>query len=193
MADAIESFKQRLRAIAGDERPTVEHGDLTPAAVLVPFVFRGGSPLVIFTRRTMTVAKHKGQISFPGGVTEPDDDGPADTALRESCEEIGLDPGQVEVLGLLDDQITTTGFAVTPVIGVVSAAAELAPDPAEVEELFEVPVEVLLDPARHDVEIIEHQGVRFRNHRYFVDDGHVIWGATGRIVAALIAALEEVE
>jgi len=191
MEDAVESFKHRVRRIVGGDRVAIRRADLTPAAVLVPFVFRDGRPRVIFTKRTMNVAKHKGQISFPGGMVEPGDDGPAATALRESREEIGLDPSFVEVVGALDDHITTTGFAVTPVVGFVSPEAVLSPDPVEVDEVFEVAFERLMDPTHHDVEILEHRGVRFRNHRYFVDGGRVIWGATGRIVAALVAALGE--
>jgi 8-oxo-dGTP pyrophosphatase MutT (NUDIX family) len=192
MSDPIESFKQKVRRVVAGDRATIDRDDLTPAAVLVPFVFRDDEPRVIFTKRTMNVAKHKGQISFPGGMAEPDDGDPTATALRESHEEIGLDPSMVEVIGALDDHITTTGFAVTPVVGFVSPDAELAPDPVEVDEVFEVPVDRLMDPSHHDVEVIERRGTSFQNHRYFVDGGRVIWGATGRIIAGLVAALEEV-
>ena len=97
MKDAIESFKRDVRRLVAGERATVDRSDLTRAAVLLPIVFREDEPRLIFTTRTMNVAKHKGQISFPGGMAEPGDDGPAATALREAQEEIGLDPELVEV------------------------------------------------------------------------------------------------
>jgi 8-oxo-dGTP pyrophosphatase MutT (NUDIX family) len=192
MSDEIDNFKRDvLRALAG-ERATVDRSDLTRAAVLLPIVVRDDGPRLIFTTRTMNVAKHKGQISFPGGMTEPGDDGPEATALREAQEEIGLDPALVQVLGALDDQITITGFAVTPVVGFVDPGAELAPDPVEVQDVFEVPLAVLTDPARHDEELMEHRGERFRTHRYLADGDRVIWGATARIVTSFLAALAEV-
>jgi 8-oxo-dGTP pyrophosphatase MutT (NUDIX family) len=188
----IDDFKGRVRRIAENDRVTVEHPDLTPAAVLLPIVFRDGKPHLIFTKRTMNVAKHKGQISFPGGMAEPDDDGPITTALREAREEIDLDPELVEVVGALDDQITITGFVVTPVIGFVDADAAVSADQVEVEELFEVPIDVLGDPDHSDVGTVEDRGEAVETQRYFDDDGRVIWGATARIVARFLAALEEV-
>ncbi|MBW2278336.1 MAG: CoA pyrophosphatase [Deltaproteobacteria bacterium] len=192
MNDAIDSFKVKVRKIVEGDRVKVDRDELTPAAVLVPFVFRDGEPRLIFTKRTMNVAKHKGQISFPGGMAEPEDDGPVATALREAQEEIGLDPTLVEVVGTLDDQITVTGFVVTPVIGFVDADAAISPDPVEVEELFEVSVDVLRDPARSDVGTVDYRGVSVETQRYFTDGGRVIWGATARIVARFLAALDEV-
>ena len=192
MVDATDSLRDSVRRIVERPRVTIERGDLTPAAVLVPIVFRDGEARLIFTKRTMTVAKHKGQISFPGGMTEPEDDGPAATALREAHEEIGLEPSLVEVIGALDDQITVTGFVVTPVIGFVDTEAGFSPDPVEVDELFEVPIDVLSDPARGDVGTVDWRGESVETQRYFTDGGRVIWGATARIIARFLAALEEV-
>jgi 8-oxo-dGTP pyrophosphatase MutT (NUDIX family) len=166
----------------------LERPELIRSAVLIGLVPREGEAFVIFTRRTMNVARHKGQISFPGGVVEPVDDGPAATALREAREEIGLDPAMVEVAGILDDQITTTGFVITPVVGFVSPGAGCRADPVEVEEVFEVPLAALANPTNHLMQVIEHGGERFRDHRYFAGD-RVIWGATGRILHAFLATL----
>lgn len=191
MGDATESFKAVVRSVVARRRVRIERSDLTPAAVLLPIVFRDGESRLIFTKRTMNVAKHKGQISFPGGMSEPEDDGPVATALREAEEEIGLDPSLVDVVGAIDDQITVTGFVVTPVIGFVAARAEFTPDPVEVDELFEVPIDELRDPSRSDVGTVEWQGEPVETQRYFTESGRLIWGATARIIAAFLAALEE--
>ncbi|HUT78385.1 MAG TPA: CoA pyrophosphatase, partial [Polyangia bacterium] len=117
----ISAAELRNRILRALERPrrVLDRPDLVRSAVLVPVVLDGPEPAVVFTRRTMTVAKHKGQISFPGGAAEPGDEGPVATALREAREEIGLDPAVVDVAGVLDDQITTTGFLITPVVGLL--------------------------------------------------------------------------
>ena len=177
-----------LRALVEAPRLVLDRPDLVCSAVLVPVLLDDPEPRVVFTRRTMHVAAHKGQISFPGGAAEPGDADAVATALREAREEISLDPADVIVAGLLDDQITTTGFLVTPVVGFLPPGVCFEPDPAEVAEVFGVPWSVLTDPARHDVELLEWRGITYRNHRYHVGD-KVIWGATGRILARCIAAV----
>lgn len=172
----------------GGDREEVDRPDLVRSAVLLCLVERDPDPALVFTRRTMKVARHKGQISFPGGAAEPEDDGPVGTALREASEEIGLDPGMVEVAAILDDQITTTGFVITPVVGFAPAGIELRADPTEVEEVFEVPISTLANPANHMMQVLEHRGVRFRDHRYFAGT-RVIWGATGRILRTFLSGL----
>ncbi|MFO8073321.1 MAG: CoA pyrophosphatase [Polyangia bacterium] len=187
-----DSFRARLeRALAGGAE-SLDRPDLVPSAVLIPIVIRGGEPRVIFTRRTMSVAHHKGQISFPGGAAEPGDRDAVDTALREAGEEIGLERALVEVAGRLEDQVTTTGFVVAPVVGLVDERAALCRDPREVAEVFELAWSRLIDPVALDVEMMEHRGVTFRNHRFTVGD-KVVWGATGRILARLIEKVGQVE
>jgi 8-oxo-dGTP pyrophosphatase MutT (NUDIX family) len=149
---------------------------LKPAAVLVPLIEREALT-VLFTRRTSHLAHHAGQISFPGGHIEPDDECPRDTALRETEEEIGLGRECITVIGHLDTYVTRTGFVVTPVVGLVSPPFVLTPDPHEVAEIFEVPLAFLMDAANHQYCSAEFEGqVR---HFYAIPYGsYYIWGAT---------------
>ena len=162
---------------------------LLRAGVLIPIFHSGNAPEVLFTRRTDTVLTHKGQISFPGGQREPTDASMVETALRESYEEIGLDPARVVVLGELDDVFTSvSGFVVTPVIGVVrDGLQDLVPAPAEVRSVFTVPVDQLRDERVHTTQTREVDGQRYRIHYYTVGDD-VIWGATGYIVHQFLGA-----
>ncbi len=186
------SFRAHLERALAAGAESLDRPDLVPSAVLIPIVIRGGDPQVIFTRRTMSVAHHKGQISFPGGAAEPGDRDATATALREAGEEIGLGPSSVEVIGRLEDQVTTTGFVVAPVVGLVDERAALRRDPREVAEVFELAWSRLVDPVALDVEMMEHRGVTFRNHRFTVGD-KVVWGTTGRILARLIEEVERKE
>jgi 8-oxo-dGTP pyrophosphatase MutT (NUDIX family) len=165
---------------------------LIRAGVLIPLVTRGNGIELLFTRRTDTVLTHKGQISFPGGQREDSDVETIETALRESYEEIGLEPSRVTVLGELDDVFTAvSSFVITPVVGLVEGGVEdlvLAPD--EVKSLLVVPVSRLLDPAVHTTEARSFEGEQIRIHYYTVGDD-VIWGATGRIVYQFLKAWEE--
>lgn len=157
---------------------------LKPAAVLVPLVDRPGEITVLFTRRTSHLAHHAGQISFPGGHIEPEDGGPAATALRETEEEIGLDRRHVRLIGHLDTYVTRTGFVVTPVVGIVTPPFRLVPDPEEVAEVFEVPLAFLLDPQNHQRCSATFEGVE--RHFYAMPYGrHFIWGATAGMLVNL--------
>ncbi len=165
---------------------------LLRAGVLIPLVMRDNAIELLFTRRTDTVLTHKGQISFPGGQREDADVETVETALRESYEEIGLEPSRVTVLGELDDVFTAvSSFVITPVVGLVEGGVDdLRPAPDEVKSLLVVPVSRLLDSSVHTMETRSVGEQQYRIHYYTVGDD-VIWGATGRIVYQFLKAWEE--
>lgn len=149
----------------------------TPAAVLVPLIDRADGLSVLLTRRTDHLHDHPGQIAFPGGRCEQGDPSPVHTALRETEEEIGLARIHVDVLGTLPRYLTGTGFAVTPVVALVSAPFELRLDAFEVAEAFEVPLDFLLDPLNHRRHRLEVRG-KWREFWAMPFGDYYIWGAT---------------
>lgn len=159
-----------------------------PASVLLPLITRP-DPTVLLTKRTEQLHDHAGQVSFPGGGREPHDQDPVATALRETHEEIGLDPAQVEVAGFLRGYLTISGYAVTPVIGLVKPGFDLRVDPLEVAEVFEVPVAFLADPRNREVQTRELGGeqVGFYLYRF---QGQTIWGATAAMLVNFLDSLE---
>ena len=161
-----------------------EGNDLIPAAVLFSIVLREDEPSVLLTQRNPDLKDHPGQISFPGGRVEQQDRSPADTALREAEEEIGLDPACVEVVGYLPAYRTVTGFLVTPVVAIVTPPVDLRPDPDEVAEVFEVPLSFLLDSANHKRHTIQLQG-KVRDFFAVPYGDRFIWGATAGIILGL--------
>jgi 8-oxo-dGTP pyrophosphatase MutT (NUDIX family) len=160
---------------------------LTLASVLVPLVDRPEGLTVLLTQRTAHLAAHAGQVSFPGGRVEPEDSDAIATALRESLEEIGLPADHVETVGRLDTYITGTGFEITPVVGLVRIPLSLTPDPYEVAEIFEVPLDFVLDPNNHERRSREWKG-RMRSFFVLPYEDRYIWGAT----AAMLVNLAEV-
>ena len=159
------------------------------AAVLIPIVGET-EPTVIFTVRTETLPSHKGQISFPGGSIDPDDESHVAASLREAEEEIGLDPNAVEVLGALDSFNTfVSGYVVTPVVGWIARRPDLKPNPAEVAEVLEVPIAELAEEIRAEPGFT-HGGRTFPTEAW-IWNGHVIWGVTGRIVRTFLGRLAE--
>lgn len=164
-------------------------GPLTPAAVLVPIVGRQPGYTVLLTQRTAHLKDHPGQISFPGGRVEAEDTSPAHTALRETVEEIGLAPERVEILGYLPEYRTGTGFRVTPVVALVNPPFEVVPDPFEVAEVFEVPLDFLLDPANHRRHSLHHRGA-LRQYYAMPYGDYFIWGATAGMIMSLFRALQ---
>lgn len=161
---------------------------LTPAAVLVPIVMRPEALTVMLTQRTAHLAAHAGQISFPGGSVEPSDRDSIDTALRETQEEVGLPRDYVEVIGRLDTYVTSTGFEVTPVVGLVRAPYPMKPDPFEVAEIFEVPLSFILDPQNRKRDSREYKG-RLRQFFVFPYADRYIWGATAGMLVNLAEVL----
>lgn len=163
---------------------------LRPSAVLVPLVVREQTLSILFTRRSAHLRHHAGQISFPGGRIEPGDADSREAALREAEEEIGLSPSRVQVLGRMDAYRTGTGYLIHPWVGLIERPAQFIANPAEVEEIFEVPLDYLLDPRNHREEVIVGGG-RSRAVHAMPYGRHHIWGATAGIVMQLYRLLEE--
>lgn len=158
---------------------------LTPAAVLVLLRDTPAGVEVLLTRRSQSVKDHKGQVSLPGGVVEPCDADTLRAALRESAEEVGLDPARVQVLGRLDDYITITGYHVTPWVGAIASYDGLAPATAEIERVFAFPLSALADPTRLRRIPADHPD-GFSEVLVCEWDGEVVWGATACILMGLL-------
>ena len=150
------------------------------ASVLLPIVMRE-HPTVLLTERTMHLSTHSGQIAFPGGKADEDDADAAATALREAQEEVGLDPAFVQVLGVMPHYVTGSAFIITPVVALVQPGFSLTPNAYEVADIFEVPLEFLMNPAHHRRHAFEWEGVRREWFSMPYQDQlrqRFIWGAT---------------
>jgi 8-oxo-dGTP pyrophosphatase MutT (NUDIX family) len=199
----IVAMEQLLARLPQRPPELTEHDDYDPplrdamtaankAAVLLPVILRAvGEPVLLFTRRTAGLARHSGQVSFPGGRSEAGDRSLVETALRETFEETGIAPSFVTVAGYLDRYLTGTGFDIQPVVGLVAEGFALTPDPREVAEVFEVPLAYLCDPANVRRESREVGGRR-RSFYAFTYEDHEIWGATAAIVVSLARRLNAI-
>lgn len=176
-------MEQRLRqALSCRQKQHIVEPGWVPSAVLVPIYYKGGQYYLLFIKRTEKVKEHKGQISFPGGAYGEGDGTLLNTALRESDEEVGLAPGEVEVLGVLDDIVTkTSGYIISPFVALIPWPYQFKINREEVEEIIEVPISVLQDKScvHQETEIIEGEAVTSYFYHY---QGRVIWGATARIL-----------
>jgi 8-oxo-dGTP pyrophosphatase MutT (NUDIX family) len=177
--------KKRKQVIVDNTRIT--------AAVLIPIYKKEGEYHILFTKRSVAVKTHQGQISFPGGTRHAHDKSILDTALRESMEEIGLRAKDVTVLGEMDDEVTTTSnFIVTPFVGMVPYPYRYKVNKAEVDKLIRVPLVALLDKKNRkpDIETIDG-GIVVDSYNYFYR-GNLIWGATARILYKLLEIIEKI-
>ncbi|MDD5296494.1 MAG: CoA pyrophosphatase [Rhodocyclaceae bacterium] len=187
---SADAFRRAFAA--GEDRPVAaEEGlppRLTPAAVLVPVVDRPDGLTLLLTLRTAHLHDHAGQVSFPGGRAEPGET-PVQTALREAEEEIGLPSSRVELLGHLPEYHTVTGFAIFPVVALVSPPFDLRLDAFEVAEAFEPPLSFLVDTANHQRHDVLYHGQQ-RSYWAMPWRDYHIWGATAGIIVNLTRRLE---
>lgn len=178
---ALERLRRVLR-----ERPAVEIDapQHRRACVLIPLIRKGEGWSILFTRRSEHLAAHSGQIAFPGGGAEPDE--PLEqVAIREAEEEVGIPRQHVELIGRLDDVVTHSGFLVAPFVGIVHEPIEYVMQETEVVEVFEVPLEVLLDPRNPEVRYVPFRKLRYP--AYFYHHGaYEIWGLTGRMLKTFL-------
>jgi 8-oxo-dGTP pyrophosphatase MutT (NUDIX family) len=187
-------LRARLASIVGAH--TVVYGEEivgilekppVPAAVLVPIIL-GDEPSLLLTRRTAHLKSHAGQVSFPGGRIDPEDQDAEAAALREAREEIALNPDEVEVIGRMDDYVTGTGYVITPVLGLLPPGLTFVPSPHEVAAVFEFPFSVLLDPEAPRRQKQHVRGV-WREYWVWPHPEHFIWGATAAIMHHLAGKL----
>ncbi len=167
-----------------DLNPGSEPEAVRSAAVLVPVVAYENQTTVLLTQRSKDLPSHPGQVSFPGGKIDRTDATAVAAALRETHEETGIDPSFVDVAGFLDIYQTGTGYRVLPVVGIVQPGFEVRPEPGEVDEVFEVPLEFLMNPGNHKTHSGEWRGVR-RYYYAIPYDKYYIWGATAGMLRNL--------
>lgn len=163
--------------------------DLRDAAVLAPLFLQGGAPHLLLTRRRADLPDHPGQVAFPGGARDGGEDALL-CALRESHEEVGIDPGSVDVLARLPDRVSIAGFMVAAFVGVIPEPRDLVPDEREVDRLFSIPLAALMEEHRWRAEDRTSRFGTFRAVPFFDWDGEVLWGLTGMFVRDLLRRLD---
>ncbi len=184
-ASPTEGIRQ---ALTGSARVTVENGALRPAGVMLVVYPKNGEYCVLLNKRTEMVEHHKGEISFPGGSKDREDESLLFTALRETHEEMGIVPGDVQVLGQLNDMPTISNFLISAFVGTIPYPYDFAPSRFEVAEVIEAPIRHLRCQRNRRDEIRIKDG-KLENSPSFVYEGHVIFGATARVLANFLDVL----
>lgn len=180
-----ELIERLALALPARSRAVLELDGLRRAAVAVLLVDRGGVTHVPFTVRSTALVEHSGQVSLPGGRPSAEDASLTDTALRETFEELGVPPASLRVLGSSDDVITSTGYAMTPVVATSASPPIYVANPSEVAEVFEAPLSLFADPAAAELlGTRDYRGIRYQLRSYSFE-GHRIWGATARVLEQL--------
>lgn len=181
------NWEKTESVITGRDRVVLSEKSLKPAAILMPYFIKDGKEHILLTVRSQQVPLHKGQIAFPGGRQEPGEDLET-TALREAEEEVGIHPQDVELIGPTDDIVTITSYRVTPFLGKIPYPYEFNRNPEEIAEILLVPFEALLAEENITKNVVSSSIGEFPLY-YFNWNSHVIWGATGRILANLLNLL----
>jgi len=188
--DPLAPFMRDLPPEKHEALRSAVPANLASAAVLVPLVERPEGLTVLLTLRASHLKHHAGQVSFPGGRVEPHDAGPWEAALREAEEEIGLTRDFITRAGYLADQMVISGFRVTPAVGFVRPGFDLRLDRTEVEDVFEVPLDFILDPANHVPRDRHFMGATIVSYD-IPYQGRQIWGATANMLVSLFRMLRE--
>jgi 8-oxo-dGTP pyrophosphatase MutT (NUDIX family) len=192
MSEPDDDLELRLvRSLQRLDHELQSEWDASPAAVLVPLYQDSREWHLLFTRRTDDVDVHRGQVSFPGGRIEDGDESAAQAALRESKEEIGLQPGDVTILGELNPLMTVSQFVVTPVVGTFPWPYPLKANTSEVARCFGVPIKWLAEPSNLEVEYRQPMvpGPKIPVYYFKAYDDEVIWGVTARITVSFLEIL----
>ncbi len=176
-------FGDEIAEILGSRvKQTLPVDGMVTAAVLVPLFAHDGRCYVLLTKRSQQVEHHKGEISFPGGKFDESDKDYLSCALRETCEEVGIKPSHVKLLGELDDFYTVaTGYLVVPFVGIIPYPYDFRPSKREIADLLEVPLEVFFDSSNRAEYTLNYEGKEIDVVSY-TWEGHNIWGATARIL-----------
>jgi 8-oxo-dGTP pyrophosphatase MutT (NUDIX family) len=177
------------RLLSENPKKKVVDPSLTPAGVLVLLYPKDGEYCVLLNKRTELVEHHKGEISFPGGQQDREDKTLLDTALRETHEEMGIRPEDVELLGEVDDVPTSSHFLMSPFVGTIPYPYEFNPSEVEVEMVLEVPISTLMndEAVRDEVRIVDGRLVNMPAYAY---QGHLIFGATARVLRRFLGILD---
>jgi 8-oxo-dGTP pyrophosphatase MutT (NUDIX family) len=177
----MPDWLSQIRKEAPLHRPDTPVLEAAQAAVLIPITDSASNPHVVLTRRADHLSSHAGEVAFPGGKRDEEDDSILTTALRESYEEILLPPDQVEVIGPMPVSVSKMGLKVVPVLGIIPHNLELVASEAEIDSIFTVPLQYFLNAPPPDFTEKEFQGVRYRIPCYHYD-GYVIWGLTAYFI-----------
>ena len=183
----IETLKSRL---SKRNKASIKDPSLSSASVLLLLYSKNGEHCVLLNKRTDQVEHHKGEISLPGGGRDSEDRDSLDTALREAHEEMGISPDDVTILGQLDDVVTSSQYLVRVYLGTIDYPYLFKPSPREVEEVIEIPLKELLDPANLREEAKWVDGTVTKTHTYAYGD-HIVWGATARIVGQFLELIPD--
>jgi 8-oxo-dGTP pyrophosphatase MutT (NUDIX family) len=179
------------QALAAVDRQAVSDPSLTQAAVMVLIYLRDGEYVILLNKRSDTVEDHKGEMAFPGGRMEPTDASPVEAALRETHEEMGVSPEDVHVLGPLGGVSTPSGYYVKPFVGTIPGAYNFRQSDSEVAEVVEMPLATVVREGTVPMDVKYGDG-RTKNFDVYLYQGHVIFGATARILGDLLRVLERV-
>lgn len=188
----LPCFEDELtKALGAHPRKVLSSEGMIIAAVLVPLFSLEGRRHVLLTKRSQAVEHHKGEISFPGGKLDPEDADLLSCALRETDEEVGIKPADIRIIGELDDFYTVaTRYVVAPFVGMIPYPYAFRPSGREIEGLLSVPLEVFFDPAykSEDIWMFQGQSIPMVSYHW---NGHVIWGATARILKHFAELIEQ--